>query len=104
MLFFSVNIDRWGRDMIPKLIKFGFDFYSEMSLDEIIQALRFCPTTYDVEPLDSQHFFFKVEDVYQKNLILNFLSDFRLRQELNKQISPQQKSFVDAIILASISK
>ncbi|MHC5171474.1 hypothetical protein ACVIAJ_14145 [Acinetobacter johnsonii] len=90
--------------MSQKLIQCGFDIHSEMSLDEIIQALKFYPFTYDVEPLDSQYFFFKVEDAYQKNLILNFLNDFRLRQELNKQISPQQKSFVDAIILASISK
>lgn len=75
-----------------------------MSLDEIVQALKFCPITYEIEQLDSQHFFFKVEDSYQKNLILNFLNDFKLRQELDKQISPQQKSFVDAIILASISK
>ena len=90
--------------MTHKLIHFGFNIQSKLSFDEIVQALRFCPFKYDVEPLDSQHFFFKVEDAYQKNLILNFLSDFRLRQELNKQISPQQKSFVDAIILASISK
>ena len=75
-----------------------------MSLDEIVQALKFCPITYEIEQLDSQYFFFKVEDSYQKNLILNFLNDFKLRQELDKQISPQQKSFVDAIILASISK
>lgn len=75
-----------------------------MSLDEIVQALKFCPITYEIEQLDSQHFFFKVQDSYQKNLILNFLNDFKLRQELDKQISPQQKSFVDAIILASISK
>lgn len=87
-----------------ELIQFGFDIHSEMSLEEIIQALRFCPTTYEIEQLDSQHFFFKVEDSYQKSLILNFLNDFKLRQELDKQISPQQKSFVDAIILASISK
>lgn len=66
--------------------------------------MRFCPTRYEIEQLDSQHFFFKVEDSYQKSLILNFLNDFKLRQELDKQISPQQKSFVDAIILASISK
>ena len=90
--------------MSQKLIQIVFDIHSEMTLDEIIQALKFCPIAYDVESLDYQHFFFKVEDVYQKNLILNFLSDFRLRQELMKQISPQQKSFVDAIILASISK
>ena len=90
--------------MSQKLIQFGFDIHVEMSLDEIIQALRFCPITYAVERLDSQHFFFKVEDSYQKNLILNFLNDFKLRKELDKQISPQQKSFVDAIILASISK
>jgi hypothetical protein len=87
-----------------KLIQIGFDIHSEMSLDEIVQALRFCPITYELEQLDSQHFFFKVEDSHQKNLILNFLSDFKLRKELNKQVSPQQKSFVDAIILASISK
>ena len=90
--------------MGQKLIQFGFDIHVEMSLDEIIQALRFCPITYEVERLDSQHFFFKVEDSYQKNLILNFLNDFKLRKELNKKVSPQQKSFVDAIILASISK
>lgn len=90
--------------MSQKLILFGFDIYSEMSLDEIVQALKFCPITYEIEQLDSQHFFFKVQDSYQKNLILNFLNDFKLRQELDKQISPQQKSFVDAIILASISK
>jgi len=90
--------------VIPKLIQFGFDIRSEMSLDEIVQALRFCPIAYEVEQLDSQHFFFKVEDSHQKNLILDFLSDFKLRKELNKQVSPQQKSFVDAIILASISK
>ncbi|WP_287911971.1 hypothetical protein [Acinetobacter sp.] len=90
--------------MITKLIQFGFDIHSEMSLDEIVHALRFCPITYEIEQLDSQHFFFKVKDLYQKNLILNFLNDFKLRQELDKQISPQQKSFVDAIILASISK
>ncbi|TCB38238.1 hypothetical protein E0H82_01185 [Acinetobacter sp. ANC 4910] len=90
--------------MGQKLIQFGFDIHFDMSLDEIIQALRFCPISYDVEQLDYQRFFFKVENSYQKNLILNFLSDFRLRQELNKKISPQQKSFVDAIILASISK
>lgn len=89
--------------MGKELIQFGFDIHSEMSLEEIIQALRFCPT-YEIEQLDSQHFFFKVEDSYQKSLILNFLNDFKLRQELDKQISPQQKSFVDAIILASISK
>ena len=83
--------------MSQKLIQFGFDIHVEMSLDEIIQALRFCPITYEVERLDSQH-------SYQKNLILNFLNDFKLRKELNKQVSPQQKSFVDAIILASISK
>lgn len=90
--------------MNQKLIQFGFEIHSEMSLDEIIQALKFCPITYDVETLDSQRFFFKVEDSHQKNLILNFLSDFKLRKELSKQVSPQQKSFVDAIILASISK
>lgn len=90
--------------MGKELIQFGFDIHSKMSLEEIIQALRFCPTTYEIEQLDSQHFFFKVEDSYQKSLILNFLNDFKLRQELDKQISPQQKSFVDAIILASISK
>ena len=90
--------------MGKELIQFGFDIHREMSLEEIIQALRFCPTTYEIEQLDSQHFFFKVEDSYQKSLILNFLNDFKLRQELDKQISPQQKSFVDAIILASISK
>ncbi|OTG61488.1 hypothetical protein B9T36_03610 [Acinetobacter sp. ANC 4204] len=90
--------------MSQKLIQFGFDIHVEMSLDEIIQALRFCPITYEVERLDSQYFCFKVEDSYQKNLILNFLNDFKLRKELNKQVSPQQKSFVDAIILASISK
>ena len=90
--------------MGQKLIQFGFDIHVEMSLDEIIQALRFCPITYEVERLDSQHFFFKVEDSHQKKLILDYLSDFRLRNELNKQVSPQQKSFVDAIILASISK
>ena len=90
--------------MSQKLIQIGFDIQSELSLDEIVQALRFCPITYEIAQLDSQHFFFKVEGSYQKNLILNFLSDFRLRQEINKQISPQQKSFVDAIILASISK
>lgn len=93
-----------GVKVSQQLIQIGFDIHSEMSLDEIVQALKFCPITYDVKQLDSQYFFFKVEDAYQKNLILNFLSDFRLRQELNKQISPQQKSFVDAIILASISK
>ena len=87
-----------------KLIQFSFDIYSDIPLDEIIQALKFCPISYDVEQLDSQRFFFKVEDSYQKNLILNFLNDFKLRQELDKQISLQQKSFVDAIILASISK
>ena len=90
--------------MGKELIQFGFDIHSEMSLEEIIQALRFCPTTYEIEQLDSQYFFFKVEDSYQKSLILNFLNDFKLRQELDKQISPQQKSFVDEIILASISK
>lgn len=90
--------------MSQKLIQIGFDIQSELSLDEIVQALRFCSITYEIEQLDFQHFFFKVENSYQKNLILNFLSDFRLRQELNKKISPQQKSFVDAIILASISK
>ncbi|MGR2919782.1 hypothetical protein [Acinetobacter guillouiae] len=90
--------------MGQKLIQFGFDIHSEMSIDEIIQALRFCPISYDVEQLDSQRFFFKVVDFQQKSLILNFLNDFKLRQELDKQISPQQKSFVDAIILASISK
>ena len=90
--------------MSNRLILFGFNIHSEMSLDEIIQALKFCPITYEVEQVDSQYFFFKVEDSYQKNLILNFLNDFKLRKELNKQVSPQQKSFVDAIILASISK
>ncbi|MEG1314034.1 MAG: hypothetical protein RSD40_06925, partial [Bacilli bacterium] len=90
--------------MIPKLIQFGFDIHSEMSLDEIVQALKFCPITYEVEQLDLQHFFFKVEDSHQKKLILDFLGDFKLRKELSQQISPQQKSFVDAIILASISK
>lgn len=90
--------------MSQQFIQIGFDIHSEMSLDEIVQALKFCPITYDVEQLDSQHFFFKVEDSHQKKLILDYLSDFRLRNELNKQVSPQQKSFVDAIILASISK
>lgn len=90
--------------MGKKLIQFSFDIHFDMSLDEIIQALRFCPISYDVEQLDSQRFFFKVEDSQQKSLILNFLNDFKLRQEFDKQISPQQKSFVDAIILASISK
>lgn len=75
-----------------------------MSLDEIVEALRFCSTTYDVEQLDSQHFFFKVENSQQKRLILDFLVDFRLRKVLNEQFAPQQKSFVDSIILASISK
>jgi hypothetical protein len=51
-----------GGEMSQKLIQFGFDIHVEMSLDEIIQALRFCPITYEVERLDSQHFFFKVED------------------------------------------
>jgi len=87
-----------------QFIQIGFDIHTEMSLSEIIQALRFCPISYDVEQLDSQRFFFKVENSQQKSLILNFLNDFKLRQELDKQISPQQKSFVDAIILASISK
>lgn len=87
-----------------KIIQIGFDIHSEMSLEEIVEALRFCPITYEVEQLGSQHFFFKVEDSQQKSLILNFLNDFKLRKELNKQVSPQQKSFVDAIILASISK
>lgn len=90
--------------MSQKLIQIGFDIQSELSFDEIVQALRFCPITYEIEQLDFQHFFFKVEDSYQKNLILHFLNDFKLRQELDEQISPQQKSFVDAIILASISK
>lgn len=90
--------------MSQKLIQIGFDIQSELSFDEIVQALRFCSITYEIEQLDFQHFFFKVEDSYQKSLILNFLNDFKLRQELDKQISPQQKSFVDAIILASISK
>lgn len=90
--------------MSQKLIQIGFDIQSELSLDEIVQALRFCSISYDVEQLDSQRFFFTVEDSQQKSLILNFLNDFKLRQELDKQISPQQKSFVDAIILASISK
>jgi len=87
-----------------RLIQFGFNIHSEMSLDEIIQALKFCPITYEVEQVDSQYFFFKVEDSQQKGLILSFLSDFNLRKELTRQVSPQQKSFVDAIILASISK
>jgi len=87
-----------------KLIQFGFDIHSEMSFDEIIQALRFCPTSYELEQLDSQRFFFKVEDSQQKSLILNFLNDFKLRKELDKQISSQQKSLVDVIIMASISK
>jgi hypothetical protein len=82
----------------------GFDIRIEISLEEVIQALKFCSIKYDVEQIASQHFFFKVEDSHQKKLILDFLSDFRLRKELNKQVSPQQKSFVDAIILASISK
>lgn len=90
--------------MSNRLIQFGFNIHSEMSLDEIIQALKFCPITYEVEQVDSQYFFFKVEDSQQKGLILSFLSDFKLRKELNRQVSPQQKSFVDAIILASISK
>jgi hypothetical protein len=90
--------------MSQKLIPFGFDIYNDLSLDEIIQALRFCSAPYEIEQLDDQHFFFKVEDSQQKTLILNFLNDFKLRKELNKKISPQQKSFVDAIILASISK
>ena len=90
--------------MSNRLIQFGFNIHSEMSLDEIIQALKFCPITYEVEQVDSQYFFFKVEDSQQKGLILSFLSDFNLRKELTRQVSPQQKSFVDAIILASISK
>lgn len=90
--------------MSNRLILFGFNIHSEMSLDEIIQALKFCPITYEVEQVDSQYFFFKVEDSQQKGLILSFLSDFNLRKELTRQVSPQQKSFVDAIILASISK
>lgn len=90
--------------MSQHLIRFGFDIHCEMSLEEIIQALRFCPATYEVEQLVSQHFFFKVEDSHQKILILNFLNDFKLRKELDKEIGPQQKSFIDAIIRASISK
>lgn len=90
--------------MNQKLIKFGFDIHSEMSLDEIIQALKFCPIEYEIDQLEARHFFFKVEDSQQKSLILNFLSDFKLRKELNQQFSSQQKSFVDAIIMASISK
>lgn len=90
--------------MSQQLIRIGFDIHSEMSLDEIVQALKFCPIAYDVDQLYPQHFFFKVEDSNQKILILHFLNDFKLRKELDKQISPQQKSFVDAIILASISK
>lgn len=90
-------------NMGQKLIQFGFDIHFNISLDEIIQALRFCPISYDVKQLDFQRFFFKVEDSQQKSLILNFLNDYKLRQELDKQISREQRSFVDAIIIASIS-
>ncbi|MCU4337873.1 hypothetical protein [Acinetobacter dispersus] len=86
------------------LIQFGFDVYYEMSLDEVVQALKFCPLKYEIKQLDTHNFFFTVEDAEQKKVILNFLSDYKLRQELSQKISLQQKSFVDAIIMASISK
>lgn len=93
-----------GDNVSQKIIQFGFDIHIDMSLDQIVYALRFCPIQYEVEQLNSQYFFFKVEESQQKVLILNFLSDFKLRKELNEQISLEEKSFVDAIIMASISK
>jgi len=86
------------------LIKFGFDFYSELLLDEILQALKFCPVQYDIEKISEKHYFFKVSESEEKLIILNFINDFYLRKELNAKIAPEQKSFVDAIIRASISK
>lgn len=90
--------------MSQNIIEFGFDLCTDMSLDEIVQALRFCSIQYDVKETEEKKFFFKVQDSQDKILILNFLSDFKLRKELNQQITSQQKSFVEAIIMASISK
>ncbi|MBJ8435040.1 hypothetical protein [Acinetobacter pittii] len=90
--------------MTQKLIKFGFDFHSQLLMDEILQALKFCPVQYDIEQISEKHYFFEVSDSKAKLLILNFINDFYLRKELNAKIAPEQKSFVDAIIRASISK
>ncbi|HCW5648107.1 TPA: hypothetical protein OXQ80_003247, partial [Acinetobacter baumannii] len=55
--------------MTQKLIKFGFDFHSELLLDEILQALKFCPVQYDIEQISEQHYFFEVSEPKEKLLI-----------------------------------
>ena len=58
--------------MSQQLIRIGFDIHSEMSLDEIVQALKFCPIAYDVDQLDPQHFFLKL-NIRIKNSHSSFL-------------------------------
>lgn len=86
------------------LIQSGFDLHLEMTLEQVIEALKFCPVSYDIKQVENQYFFFKVDEVEHKMIILNFLNDHKLRKELGENICQKQKIMVDAIIKASISK
>lgn len=90
--------------MNHNLIQSGFDLHLEMNLEQVIEALKFCSISYDVKQVENQYFFFKVEEVEHKMIILNFLYDHKLRKELSGNICQEQKNLVDAIIEASISK
>lgn len=62
--------------MTQKLIKFGFDFCSELLLDEILQALKFCPVQYNIEQISEQHYFLKSMNRKKSYLYLILLMIF----------------------------
>lgn len=87
---------------IPTQLTQIFELDSDLSINELLRSLKFCPVQYQLTPITASKYQIFVENQDDFLIILNFIDDYQLRCLLQEKITPEVEHLVQGIIQYSL--
>lgn len=87
---------------IPTQLTQIFELDSDLSINELLRSLKFCPVQYQLKPITASKYQIFVENQDDFLIILNFIDDYQLRCLLQEKITPEVEHLVQGIIQHSL--